>query len=48
MNELPAITDKELERGFSCLRDEFSIAEVKTLTAASQRGCVVSLVRLAA
>jgi len=39
---------KQLEQGFDCVRDELSIAEVKTLTAAAQRGCVVSLVRLAA
>jgi len=34
---------KQVERGFGCVRDGLSIAEVKALTAAAQRGCVVSL-----
>jgi len=40
----PAI-QKQLERGFDCVRDGLSIAEMKTLTAAAQRGYAVSLVR---
>jgi len=31
---------KQLEQGFDCVRDELSIAEAKTLTAAAQMGCV--------
>jgi len=38
----PAI-QKQLQDGFDCTRDGLTVAEVKTLTAASQRGCVVRL-----
>jgi len=43
-----AAIQKQLERGFDCVRDGLSIEEVRTLTAAAQQGKVVSLVRLAA
>jgi len=39
---------RQLEKGFDCVRDGLSIAEVEALTAAAQRGYAVSLVRHAA
>jgi len=39
---------KQLQDGFDCTRDGLTVAEVRALTAASQRGCVDSLVRHAA
>jgi len=43
-----AAIQKQLERGFDCVRDGLTVAEVKTLTASAQQGKIVSLVRLAA
>jgi len=43
-----AAIQKQLERGFDCVRDELTVAEVKMLTADAQQSKVVSLVRHAA
>jgi len=43
-----AAIQKQLERGFNCVRDGLTVSEVRTLTAAAQQGKVVSLVRLTA
>jgi len=43
-----AAIQRQLERGFDCVRDGLTVSEVQMLTEAAQQGKVVSLVRLAA
>jgi len=46
-SQKPAIQE-QLIKGFDCVRDGLTVAEVKTLTEAAQHGKNVSVVRLAA